>query len=178
MVQLNENKDPRPFLMNYFSHKLAGCRASSLRRGRASARRAPSTDNGVRKLPRRVPDHRKIPASARNSTHYEIRDPKLSGRSLTILLVAHPSRLRSSRRMAVFEFLGSQRVLRRSNGLPGSSSLLRQRLAGRTPRARAHSVAPSYQPALRLASTSRLIYRRTLRGLSQTNLPALDGSGS
>jgi len=80
--------------------------------------------------------------------------------------------------MANFEFLASQRVLRRSSGLSGSSSLQQLRLVGRRSLAGARSVAPSWQPAARSALTLRLPFRKMLRGPSRTNLAALGGSGS
>jgi NADH-quinone oxidoreductase subunit I len=114
----------------------------------------------------------------RKPPHHEIRNTELLGKCLTILRAPHPSRLYTSQRMVTLEFLGSQRVLRRSNGLSGSSSLRQRRLVGRRSLARARSVVPSRQPAARSASTSRLSFRRMLRGPSRTNLAALGGSGS
>jgi|GEM_PF-140190 len=51
MTQLNENKDPRQFLIAYFSQKLAGCGAGSVHRGRRSSRRASLRIADVPKFP-------------------------------------------------------------------------------------------------------------------------------
>ena len=179
MKQPTENKEPRQFLINYFSQKLAASVAISMRRYRRCSRRGPLREARHRTSPNRASEGLSIPDGGRQSfPHDGITDFRNLGKCLTDLRVPHPSRGWISRRMAACEFFGSISLVRRSNGVSGSSSLLQRRLVGRRTVARAQPVAASYRSQERSGSMSRLFSRRMQRGPFRTNLAGLDWFGS
>jgi hypothetical protein len=80
--------------------------------------------------------------------------------------------------MAACEVLCSMSLLRQSNEVSDSSSLLQLRSVGWRTLARAQSAASSSRLQERSGSTLRLLYRRMLRALFQTNLAGFQWSGS